>query len=190
MKKKENIGLNIELIVTDKNGNIKQKIAKKADTFLKVFGVLITGRAFWNVQGNTCKDVANVTQNINFPGLQKFNFDAPLGNSVYGLVVGSSDTAVTYNDYNLISKISHASDGLYYNDTAIVNDTPSEGSITVTRLMENRSAGTIDVKEMGLIWLFEYGYGNMYFLGARDTFTTITLSPGDFLNAKYIVSWL
>lgn len=56
------------------------------------------------------------------------------------------------------------------------------------QMMEyNAAPVSIDIKEIGLQWL----YPNLgCYLYARDIITTATLAPSDILNAKYIFDWL
>ena len=187
---KNQLTLGIEITLQDKDGNIKYHLAKPADTLLKQFGTLLAGRLFKFY--STCKDTDGNVQTPPWNGFYQpgyFGVNAAAGDDITGLVAGSDDTAVTYNDYNLATKIPHSASGLYYPVTQISKDSPAEGHESVTRLFENRGAVDIVVKEIGLIYMTNPGSQINYMI-ARDVITPVTLAPTDIMNTKYIISWL
>lgn len=103
--------------------------------------------------------------------------DSPEGDTNYGIVVGTSDTPVTPDDY-YINKIAHgtSSGQLYYHATE-VKDVVVSGDVIeleVTRKLSNQTPDDITVNEFGLIAKI----GNYYFLIAREVSPTVVPSQG------------
>jgi hypothetical protein len=112
----------------------------------------------------------------------------------YGLVVGSSDNSNTVNQYTMGSMISHgnSSGQLYYGSSTIENPSNPSGTnnwiIRIIRTFSNNSAGSVTVKEIGLIVKTQDSGGNVrYFLIARDVISPVTVPSGATLTVRYIL---
>ena len=121
--------------------------------------------------------------------------NAPAGETTAGICVGSSDTPVSIDQYNLVSKIPHGSGAgqlLYGSSTAedIVR-TSNTFSVKFIRTFTNNSGETVTVREIGLfIRLGMYGSPHGYScMLARDVLPTpIDIPNGATLTVRYIIS--
>jgi hypothetical protein len=114
------------------------------------------------------------------------------GYSNYGLVVGITNTAVTFNDYVLAAKCTEGSGAnqLNYQAVAAPVKSWSAGNMEFTaqfiRYANNNSANPIDLVESGVIQLSYYGYySNYYCLMIRDVFATKTVNAGGQVKMVY-----
>jgi hypothetical protein len=112
--------------------------------------------------------------------------NAPAGNASYGIVVGTSDTPVTRDDYKLGNQIAHGNSTGQLTYGAVSIDAPvTYGTgylIRVTRVFTNNSGADITVKEIGV-----YSYNNYnYFCIIRDVLTTpVTIPNGYSWTVRY-----
>lgn len=101
-----------------------------------------------------------------------------------GIVVGTGNTAVTPQDYALVTKVAHgnAANQMLYGGQEILAPTFADpnGSMVLRRLFENVSGGSITVNEVGIyapagyrVYTSAYHYYAYEFCVARDV-----VSPG------------
>jgi hypothetical protein len=110
----------------------------------------------------------------------------------YGIVVGTDDTAETWNDYALGAQISHGA-GAGQLEYALQNSPGFSGNKTIThsRSFTNNSAGTVTIKEVGLIF---YTSVNSFsetnkVLYARDVLgTPVDVDNGEIITVNYIIT--
>lgn len=141
------IKLKYEVEVRDKLGKIKYREAKDADTLLSNFGeffdksVFQLGSKIYAGGGIpfTVKNIFNLDLTYTINANSPFVSVGEEALDITGLIVGSGDTAVTYSDYKLKTKIPHCSNGLYYYAQDLALDVV-EGQLVVSREFENRSA--------------------------------------------------
>lgn len=182
------IKLSLDVEIRDKEGRIKYKLTKPADTFLHNFGEFMYAGMF---SGNPTTHYASLkatngsTYSVDFSLNTSILITGADAIDTNGIIVGDSDTAVTYTDYILGNKISHSGSALYYKAQTRALESPNEGELTIGRAFENLAVASVDIKEMGLQWKI----GSYMYLIARDVITTATLATNDILNAKYIVDW-
>ena len=117
---------------------------------------------------------------------------APAGQDGYGLVVGSGDTPVSLNDYDLDSKIPHGtgSGQLSYGDSSKYDET--SGNTTshgVQRSFDNNSGADITIREIGLIATINIGGQNINVLLLRDVISDTTVPNGGRVTVKYWITW-
>lgn len=139
---------------------------------------------------DTLTDVTGTAQNVlaGFdldggvtPAYPICTVDAPSANDSYGIVVGTGTTAVSANDYNLVSKIPHGTeDGqLSYDLTEVLNYSVADPDVTfdVRRIFTNHAA-SIDVWELGIIAQINLANAsNAYFLLVRDVLPSADTVP-------------
>jgi hypothetical protein len=93
---------------------------------------------------------------------------APIGNSTYGIVVGTGTTAESFESYTLATPVVHgnSSGRLSYaaqNATVMSYDTPSKTwTIQFVRLFNNNSGGTITVTETAMLYDYSSVINFMY----------------------------
>lgn len=135
--------------------------------------------------------ISNPTDNDNLIGWQ------------YGLRVGTDNKFTSMTDADLISAVPHGeNDGELYHygtnfDAPVIDDQANEAQFVVKRIFENRGTTPVTLAEMGI-------YGNDMKVGSNDPveYTStpkllartalgpadqITVQPGEFLLAEYII---
>jgi hypothetical protein len=117
-----------------------------------------------------------------------FRADAGAGVSSHGIVVGSSDTPVTRDDYKLGSQIAHGNGTGQLMYGAMSWDTPTAYGtgylIRAIRVFTNNSGGDVTVKEIGVI--ISYSSSLYYFLIIRDVLSTpVTIPNGYSWTVRY-----
>lgn len=109
-----------------------------------------------------------------------------------GIVCGTGDTAYSFEQYQLVSKISHGSTEGQFSHVNMIRQTPTYDSGTKTwscnyvRQFNNNSGAAIDVKELGIA---SYSPSNYYgCLLARDVLgSTDTINIGGQYTVTYTV---
>jgi hypothetical protein len=101
---------------------------------------------------------------------------SPAGNTTYGIVVGTGDTAVVYTNHDIETKIAHGTGAgqLSYgaHSPLSVSYDSELLSFGITRTITNSSGSTITVKEVAIICAHVNGYNTAYFLLDRHVFET------------------
>lgn len=191
------VGAVLELIVSDKNGNITEKRVLKSKSFVRQFLELLWVQVFQipEVAPYNMRDTANALQNICESGLT-FASSALAGDITHGIVVGTDaggPHAPTINDYQLVTIILHdaappTANRLQYQAVtfgAAASDATTS-QFTITRNFANASGGGITVMELGLYvkaYLYNVTY---YFMSIRDVIAGGILVPnGQTLTVNY-----
>jgi hypothetical protein len=176
-----NVNVQIETEIRDKDGKLIKKSKQEAHSLVKNFACFLY--ALFGATSIIRKDINGSNKTFygaRAPGIAgtsaPLRCDALAGQDFYGIQVGTSNTAVTRDDYQLGSKISHGSNAgqLAYGAMTIetVNGTPPASRFRLIRVFSNNTTQTITVKEIGLV------IGNSFpdvwenFLIARDVLTT------------------
>ena len=99
----------------------------------------------------------------------------------YGIIVGTNDTPVTPEDYNLGAKISHGSeDGQLYYKGMVVGSSPRvEGDVVeqvFSRVFRNDGSVDVSIKEIGFVVVTSSD--NYKVLIIRDVLTNPVVVPG------------
>ena len=115
-----------------------------------------------------------------------------------GIVVGSGTGAVAPSDYALGTQIrsGDTTSKLFYHGTGLhsfsVNVGAGTAQFEIEAIFQNKSGGSIDVKEVGLYTNGLVGYqvypNRFGYCILRDNITTVTLSNGEFLQVVYTIS--
>jgi hypothetical protein len=129
-------------------------------------------------------DTGGVSRNIGTAAL--FRIDAGSGVSTHGIVVGTSDTPVTRDDYKLGSQIVHGTGTGQLIYSAMSIDAPiTYGTgylLRAVRVFTNNSGADITVKEIGVYFLG----GTYYFCMIRDVLSTpVTIPNGYSWTVRY-----
>jgi hypothetical protein len=156
----------IELELRDKDGKLLKRWVQEGRSWVKWFLYV------WYVQMTqgsitvTKTDGSSASYSIS-GGC--FNIAGPYGNNSYGIIVGTSDTPWSIEQYQLGSRIPHGntSGQLLYGATTVDDITPITNGyrIFVSRVFTNNSGVSVIVKEVGL-------YTGDNIMLARDVLTT------------------
>jgi hypothetical protein len=131
-------------------------------------------------------DTGGTSRGISADTYPLLALNAGSGGSTFGIVVGSSDTPVTRDDYKLGSQIAHGSGTGQLMYGAMSHDTPTPYStgylIRSMRVFTNNSGADITVKEIG-VYCNSFGYYNCLI---RDVLTTpVTIPNGYSWTVRY-----
>ena len=185
----------LELIITDKDGNITEKRAIKSESFVRQFMDLLYIAITSTYTSNTysIRDTGNVLRNCYkevWPAMNPpFRSDAGAGAVTHGIVVGTGAVAPTINDYALGAIIAHGVGAGQLQYSAMTFGAPASDSttsqFTLTRNFANGSGGAITVNEIGL-YVISYDGGAKYFMAIRDVIAGgISVPNGQTLTVNY-----
>jgi hypothetical protein len=203
-KKPPSIEVEYEIMVTDKNGKIIEHRKEKSQSLVKNF-LMLTNAAF-KVSTSTVKDTGGTSRaagaknsytwsngapdyTVGYTGAGGWAPNAPEADATYGIIVGTSDIAVTVDDYNLKAKIAHgnAAGQLYHYGTIMLD--PTVAGLTVTqkfmRTFLNNSGAEITVKEIGLVVRIPTDI--FLVLIIRDVITPVPVPNGGSLTINYYI---
>jgi len=184
--------------VRDKEGKIIEKRKEKCNTYVKNFLMLLNA-AFKpgtsdvvDTGGTTRTTGAKYCVTWNWWVQQAGGYDraftlygsdggwtptAPEADDTYGIIVGTSDQAVSASDYNLISKIAHGDSAgqLYHYATTMLEPTVDGNTVRqrFERTFKNNSGADITVKEIGLV--VKTSEDNYLVMIIRDVVTPVTV---------------
>jgi len=165
-----NLGVEYEIEVTDKDGNIVKQIKKQSESLVKNFLILLN--AAFKIGSSDAVDTGGTTRTVNMFGYLEYHVwasgysraycgyagwtpTASEGDDTYGIIVGTSDQPVSVDDYNLISKIAHGDSAgqLHYYETTVQEPTVDGNTVRqrFEREFKNNSGADITVKEIGLV---------------------------------------
>lgn len=191
-----NLDLFLEIEVRDANGKLLSK--KKVESNSLVTGFMGILRAFFN-GSSTVKDTGGANRtaigSLTY-GVSPYRYflamcvNAEVSNSLYGIQVGSDNTAVTNSDFKLGTPIVHGSTigTLLYNATTVesVAGAPPVSSVRVIRTFSNSSGSTVTVKEIGMVAYNGTTASQYAFLIVRDVPTPIVVPNGSTLTVRYL----
>jgi hypothetical protein len=115
--------------------------------------------------------------------------NAAAGIATYGIVIGAGGTAVTINDYQLVSAIAHGTNPgqLYFSPVAfdLLTWSATEAYFLCRRHFNNYSTGSVTVTESGLVGA-GMGTATTRILMARDVFpSAVTVPPAGYMEVRY-----
>ena len=181
-----------ELTKYDKKNKIKTKTKERCRSFVKQF--------LQHFYTNTCQitstilNTSGVASPVSYPSCCYINEGAR--DSFYGyggIIVGTSDQAVTITDYALIIPISNGSTSgkLQYYGSYTCNNivAGATASLDIEGIFYNASGGDITVKEVGLYVksIYSGSTGIIPLCIIRDVCTPTTVSNGEWLKVKYTI---
>lgn len=157
------------VVVRDPNGKVISRERRKSRSFIKQWNQVV----YIHMAGVALDivDTGGTTQSITRHNLS-FKMNAGPGTLTQGIVVGTGDTAVTINDYQLAAIIAEgAGDGqLNYAGCSVATSVVSAPTcgFLVSRSAVNNHVDTITVKESGIYM----GAGGYFVMAVRDVFIT------------------
>jgi hypothetical protein len=180
---KKTIGGFIEWELRDPKGRIVKRGKMPIKSWVKQWLQILY--VYWNNVTMYVTDTGGASRNIG--GSQLWQINAAAGSSAYGIVVGTSDTPVTRDDYRLGSQISHGTGTGQLTYGAVSIDAPiTYGTgylIRIIRVFTNNSSADVTVKEIGL---YSYWAGSYYFCIIRDVLSTpVTIPSGYSWTVRY-----
>ena len=127
-----------------------------------------------------------------YPG---FTYVAAAGNTNFGTIIGTSDTAESFDDYKVLAPIAHGTGAVQMEYGVVTKTATWQAGVLrfkaeYARNIVNNSAGAITVKELG-IYMHPINYqGNdvniFYGCMARDVLASpVTVDPTYQLRTKY-----
>lgn len=194
------MGLALELTVTDKNGKVTEHRVLKSESFVRQFlEILYVQMTYQPAARTSVRDTSNVLRDVKSyvcagAGSKAVNFDvyAAAGSVLLGILVGTGNTAPTINDYHMETLIADGVGAGQLQYSAITYGAPvsdaTTSQLTITRNFANGSGGAITVNEIGLVCRASYGAGTgiEYFLLVRDVIGGgINVPNGQTLTVNY-----
>jgi hypothetical protein len=182
MSKKKIFEGYIEWELLDPKGRIVKRGKQPMKSWVKQW--IQSLYVYWNNTGLSMVQTSGSSTNVTPSAYWYVN--AAAGVTDYGIVVGSSDTPVTKDDYKLGSRIAHGSGTGQLMYGAVSIDAPTTYStgylIRVIRVFTNNSSADVTVKEIGL-----YCYlGGYYLCIIRDVLSTpVTIPSGYSWTVRY-----
>lgn len=159
-----------EIIVTDKHGKVIHREKRVAKSWLTAYNELMFG--VFNSQAVTIKDTGGTNRTPDATNYGHFDMKAVVNTDTYGPVIGTDNTAVTMNDYQLGAQIAHGTGTgqMQYLATSIPSPSvdATTSSFTLTRQFINVSGATINVNEIAIYGRAQSGITRYNFCFARD----------------------
>jgi len=193
--------INLKTVIKDRNGKIISEHEQKCNTFVKNFLLLLN--AAFRYSYSTVVDTGGTARNAGAEycyhvyafssytvcGSGGWTPSAGEGDDTFGIVVGTGNTPVTADDYNLASKIAHGTDAGQLSYGAVTLDDPVIIDNTVKqqimRSFTNNSGADITVNEIGLI--VKINYRNYLVMVIRDVITPKTVPAGGSLDIGIVL---
>jgi len=167
----------IELVVTRKDGTVRERREMKSESFVRQFLDLLIVQMEgvpW-VQPLDVRDTGNVLRQVT-SGKVTFAANALTGDATFGIVAGTGNTAPTIVDYALQTQVAHGvgASQLQYGNVAygLPASDATTSSFTITRNFANASGNPITVNEIGLYVKAQEG---RFDAGARQTRIFMTI---------------
>jgi len=189
----------IEIEVTDENGRLLERRREESHSWVGNFVKALFGTLYTHLRSQvTSVKLVDGTEkafpNLNIQTEPYMKLKAAEGDDTHGVVVGSGDTPVSIDDYNLASKIPNGTGAGQLSYGPVTMDAPMKTDsgylFRVVRTFTNNSGGDITVKEVGLIAYHKHVDGAVYFLIARDVLASpVTVPNGSTLTVRYIVQY-
>lgn len=187
------VGVILELIVTDKDGKVTEKRVMKSESFVRQFLDLLWVHMYGIMSPTVyqIRDILNTLRNISTTGYS-FGTNAGAGVVIQGIIIGTGVLAVTIADYVVGTIIPHAT----MNYGAVTFGAPASDTttsqFTITRNFANVSGGAVVVQEICLYVTARYlpgggAAGTTYnFMSIRDRIVGgISVPNGQTLTVNY-----
>jgi len=193
------MGAILEAVIKDKDGNIVKCLRKKSESFVKQFLMILQSQmehlwtGYANYPNHMYSSVKDINGNNHYLSANASTFacEAALGSTSWGLLVGTVDTAPTIDDYYLGTLIAHGTGAGQLQYSAVSFGAPTcdgnTAEFSITRSFANGSAGTVTVKEVGLVVLaYDFVGTGYYFLTIRDIMNLAVLTTQT-LSLNYLI---
>ncbi|MBA7698238.1 hypothetical protein ES703_106914 [subsurface metagenome] len=172
--------------VTDKEGNVIQRIEAPSRSFVQQWNQVVNVQA--KQTASTIKDTGGTNRSVN-QSSDNLRIVSGAGVTNYGIRVGKGSTAVTISDYQLESPLAHGTGLDQLNHLAMSSTPPqiadSTCSFTIRRNMLNESGATISgIREIGAYMRM----GSYYGLAFRDVLPSAVYVPhGGSITVTYTI---
>lgn len=179
--------LSYEVIVTDKRGEVIQRLSGASRSYLKAYSQMVIMRL--STVNQTITDTGGTGRNIN-TGFYTLWIKAAAGAADHGTRVGTSNQAVAIDDYALVGPIAPGTGAGQLSHLAETISSPSvsasESTFTVTRVFPNGSGGSIIAREIGTYCRARSGITYYYFCIVRDVLASpVTIPDGGAITVIY-----
>ncbi|MBA7695850.1 hypothetical protein ES703_104490 [subsurface metagenome] len=158
----------ITATVRDRNGRVISRERHKVKSFVRAYNHLLNVLAY--AYGST-KDIGGVLRLLG-GGEPLFQCDAPIGETDYGIRIGTDGTGVNIEDYAMLAAIAEgvgagqmSHQAMVYTDLGVVGNVCS---FEAERVIVNNSGGAIAVAEVGIYCRALSATIYKYFMIARD----------------------
>ena len=200
MERRHIIGAELEIEVRDKNGKLIKKEKYESRSFVKQFIDMLYALMYAMRVEDTVLQVRDKDGTLqNYPALTSTTNDILRARNTvstepyvysYGIVVGSDDSPVEYDDYKLGNQIPHGTgSGELSYQTCDVEAPYLDGSeykFRISRAFVNNSGASITVKEVG-IYVSHQG-SNKFYMILRDVLPSPTSIPdGATFTVRYYI---
>lgn len=170
--------------IRDKHGQLISYEKKECNSYVRSFIELIHTSMSQAAVASGSIDTGGTTRTMIDGAYTLMMANAPLGNTSYGIVVGTGSNAVAITDTALQTKIAHGNGAgqLAYGTMTFTNPSTSGStrSFTLQRTFTNNSAGSITINEVGL-----YTSNQSYYYCSERTLSTKTINSGSTGTATY-----
>jgi len=203
----------LTLEVFDKDGKLVQKLHQRSHSWVRnaythLYCMMASanapdptyGAGYLNIKRFTDGLIFAVARspgwtNANVETIGNMGFCSGAGDTTFGIVVGTSSQAESFDDWQLISKIANgtgASQLTYQAHEAIVKSYESgtkTQKVEHKRYFNNNSGGTISVNEVGIVGRMWFNMdSNRYALHSRDVLaSTINIPNTGQLKVTYTI---
>ena len=200
---KPNLSVEYEITVRDKNGKVIEHRREESKSLVKNFLLLLN--AAFRISTSSVVDTGGTAQNAGaryywsrwcnaaygtVAGYGGWSALAGEGDDTFGIVVGTGNTPVTADDYNLESKIAHGTDAgqLSYGAVTLYDPVVVDGNTVkqqIIRSFTNNSGTDITVNEIGLI--VKTSGDNYLVMIIRDVINSLTIPDGGKCMIRYYI---
>ena len=174
----------IETTVRDRHGKVISHHKKRSRSFVRGFNHMLCAQMRAESTPDPViqtKDTGGVLRNLRNAG-NCFLADSGVGVVTHGIRVGTDNTAVDIEDYQLIAAIAEGGGAGQLNHQATtctyVGVAGSQCSFTVQRQVNNNSGGDITIEEAGIYNSFYVGFV-VYIMSCRDLVTELVPDTGN-----------
>jgi len=183
----------IGIKVFDRDGKVIIRRKKRSRSFVRGFNHVLCAQMRSETTPAPAiqtRDTSNVNQSIRTAN-SPFWADAPAGNTLYGIVVGTDSTPVDIEQYALVAKCTHGSGAnqlVYQACTCTwLGVAAGAASFTVDRSMLNNSGAPVAVEEIGIyIESAKLGAVLIYIMGMRDLYS-LAIPDGGGITVTYTI---
>jgi hypothetical protein len=177
----------LELIVKDRDGKVTERRIQKSRSFVRQFLELLWTQAFPMPEklAYLAKDWGGNYHWICQSG-RTFRCNAEIGETYYGIVIGSDSTSPDVDDHYVKAVIPHATMNYGAVTFGLPTNDETTSHFTVTRDFSNVSGGTVTVNELALVnEAYRYDY-RWHFCTIRDVISGgINVPNGQTLTVNY-----
>ena len=183
----------IEVKVRDRFGKVIVRRKKRSRSFVRAFNHALCAQIRQETTPNpaiTTKDTAGANQNLRNAG-GPFYADAPAANATYGAVIGTDNTPVDIENFQMGAKCGEGTGANQVNHqactVAYLGVAAGVSSFKVERSFLNNSGDTINVEEIGVYTMAtRVGAVTIYIMVLRDLYS-LAIPDGGGMSVTYTI---